>query len=254
MTVKERIIHSSPTEIRLYKEGAFWIGYEQSAYLLTRVKQLKPSKRFVKTVGQEVVSVGFPDATLRKVFAQMMQIKKEEASMVVLESVVALNRADFEKWKQEIPLKVKESKPVVEEKTGVALEEEVKSNNLYSNLPVFKVAYELLRFVYSESGKMTRTYRFTLGENLQKAMTELLLNLYRANCDFDKARHIAHARENTEMVRLMLRVAYDEGQMNMKQYLSGNDHIESISKQLTRWGQSLQELKFKTINSLNFEH
>ena len=96
----------------------------------------------------------------------------------------------------------------------------------------------MLRFVYRESGNMTRTYRFTLGENLQKAMSELLLNVYRANCDFNKTKHIALARENTEMVRLMLRVAFDEKQMNVKQYIFANERIESVSKQLTAWGKA----------------
>ena len=250
MTVKEKIIHHSPTQIRLHKEGTFWVGYEQSAFLLAQIKQFKPSKRIVVAAGQEVVTVGMPDATLRNVLMQMLQVVKQDEKSVTLESVIELDKAKFEKWKAEVPL----NKPpksyfgsaqhsasgglIACESDRQASLPEGAGSNLYSNLPVFKAAYELLRFVYRESGSMTRTYRFTLGENLQKAMSELLLNVYRANCDFNKTAHIAHARENTEMVRLMLRVAFDEKQITIKHYIFANERIESVSKQLTAWGRS----------------
>ena len=243
MAVKDKIIHQSPTEIRLYKEGTFWVGYEQSAFLLTQIKLLKLSKRFVIAAGQEVVTVGFPDATLRNVFIQMLQVEKEEAKVVVLESVVALDRAKFEKWKAEIPLNVKKEK---EDKSVTVDEsnelekieiEKIKSSNLYSDLPVFKVAFELLEFAYSEAIHMQRAYRFTLGQRLQIKMEKLCENIYFANSEFDKTKHIARARRNTESVRLLLRLAFNKEQITLKKYVFANDKIESISKQLTRWGQ-----------------
>jgi len=238
MNTKEKILHTSPTEVRLYKEGIFWTAYEQSAFLLSQVYTLKPSKRFVKVAEQEVVTVGFPDKTLDKILSPAMEMDNAtDAALLILRSKKVFDEKEFEKWKQEIPLKI------VEKAAPAAVVPEMTSTGgLYSDLPVFRACYELLRFVYRESGNMTRTYRFTLGQNLQNAMTELLLNIYRANCDFDKRAHIARARENTEMVRLMLRVGYDEGQLKLKQYIFANTQVESISKQLTAWGKYSKKL------------
>lgn len=67
MTIKEKLqllSGSAPNEMHLFKEGVFWIAYEQCAYWFHLKKGYKPTKKFVKTVGQEVVSVGFPESVL----------------------------------------------------------------------------------------------------------------------------------------------------------------------------------------------
>jgi hypothetical protein len=63
-TVQEKLDRETGQKIFLYKQGVFWTAYEQSALILSRHKPLKISVRFVKTVNQQVISVGFPDATL----------------------------------------------------------------------------------------------------------------------------------------------------------------------------------------------
>jgi hypothetical protein len=63
-TLQEKLDRETGQKIFLYKQGVFWTAYEQSAIMLSRHKPLKKSVRFVKTVNQQVISVGFPDATL----------------------------------------------------------------------------------------------------------------------------------------------------------------------------------------------
>jgi hypothetical protein len=235
----------------MQKMGKFWVAYGQSAFLLSQVKQLKPSKRFVKAAGQEVVSVGFPDEVLQRLTALStetdkappLQITEREHHFIVLKSSIVFNQENFTEWASKIPLSNQNDKTATEQGVDNLFEtlqqqSEPSKSNLYSNLPVFKAAYELLRFVYRESGNMSRAYRFTLGENMQKAMSELMLNVYRANCNYDKQPHIVRARENAEMVRLMTRVAFDEHQITLKHSIFANDKIESISKQLTAWGRN----------------
>ena len=50
----------------MFLEGKFWKAYEQSAYTLTKLYNFKPTKRFVKLVGEEIISVGFPQEQLLK--------------------------------------------------------------------------------------------------------------------------------------------------------------------------------------------
>jgi hypothetical protein len=63
-TLREKLDRETGQKIYLYKQGVFWTAYEQSALILSRHKPLKISVKFVKTVKQKVISVGFPDATL----------------------------------------------------------------------------------------------------------------------------------------------------------------------------------------------
>ncbi|NDW18742.1 four helix bundle protein [Dysgonomonas sp. 216] len=109
---------------------------------------------------------------------------------------------------------------------------------LYENLPVYKVAYDLLLQVYRLCTNMERSYRYSLGERIQKEMTELILNIYRANSSREKKTYIQAAKENITVVRLLFRVAHDSKQLQVKHFVSVNEQIESISKQLTAWGKS----------------
>jgi hypothetical protein len=109
---------------------------------------------------------------------------------------------------------------------------------LYSDLPVFKKAYDLLLAVYKMTGSLSREYKYTIGEKLKNEMLELLLRIYRANLGWEKAVDIDRCRESAETVRLMVRVLYDLKQINMKKMIALNALIENISKQLSGWRKS----------------
>lgn len=53
-----------------YREGVFYKAYEHSAYLFVKhVKPFQVKKRMVKSVKQEVVSIGFPTNSLTNYFS-----------------------------------------------------------------------------------------------------------------------------------------------------------------------------------------
>ena len=62
MTLKEKINHSAKlTQFLLFKEGLFYKCYNEDAMVFVKnVKDYKVSEKFVKSVGAEVYSVGFP--------------------------------------------------------------------------------------------------------------------------------------------------------------------------------------------------
>ena len=70
-TVKE-ILNSETQkkkgDILLFEEGLFLKAYEQSAFALHSKWKLKPTCKYVKTVDQLVVSVGFPKMALKNYF------------------------------------------------------------------------------------------------------------------------------------------------------------------------------------------
>jgi len=99
MTIKEKIEHETSKKLSIYLEGVFWVAYEQSAYYFWKMKGYKPTKKHIKIVDADVVSVGFPksvtvdlpletDEPHRKVFALQEEIEANE----------------FEKWKTNVEL------------------------------------------------------------------------------------------------------------------------------------------------------
>ena len=109
---------------------------------------------------------------------------------------------------------------------------------LYDELPVFKAAYDLLLDIYRFSATLTREYKYTLGEKLKNETLELLMLVYRANSSKTKFDIIQQAREQIEIVRLLLRVLKDLNQISVNSFVRVNQQVENVSKQLTGWQKS----------------
>jgi hypothetical protein len=76
----------------------------------------------------------------------------------------------------------------------------------YDQLPVYKQSYDLLLELYIISKNMERDFKFTLGEKIKNEVTDLIVNVYRANSRIDKTKFIENARENIEVIRLLMRL------------------------------------------------
>ncbi|MFA4942683.1 MAG: four helix bundle protein [Patescibacteria group bacterium] len=110
----------------------------------------------------------------------------------------------------------------------------------YDNLPVYKASYDLLLEIFIFSKNMDKEYKYTIGENLKKETTDLITNIYRANCNQNKRELIQKARENTEVVRLYLRLTKDLKQIALPKFVAINEIIESVSKQLNLWQNAMK--------------
>jgi hypothetical protein len=111
----------------------------------------------------------------------------------------------------------------------------------YDNLPVYKACYSLLLLLFNSVRNMQRDYRYTLGESMKNELIALITNIYRANCRIEKKQLLTTARENIEVVRLLLRLSKDLKQFPLKQFVMANEKVESISKQLTAWERSCKK-------------
>jgi four helix bundle protein len=109
---------------------------------------------------------------------------------------------------------------------------------LYNFLPVYKVSHDLLLEIFLVSKNFSREYKYTVGEQLKNEIIALMLNIYRANSRRDKKETIEKARENIETIRILARVIKDLKQVGVEKFISINEKIESISKQLVRWRDS----------------
>lgn len=114
---------------------------------------------------------------------------------------------------------------------------------IYDNLPVYKATYDLLLQVFRMNRNFQRDYRYTLGENVKNELIALLVCIYQANSTAQKSIHLQKAREHVVVVKLQIRLLMDLKQINLKQYATAAEQIESVSKQLAAWHKSSERNK-----------
>ena len=106
---------------------------------------------------------------------------------------------------------------------------------IYDTLPVYKVSYDFLLDLFKFTKNFDREYKYTICEDLKKETTEMIANIYRANSSQSKWTLLQSARENLEVVRLYLRLLKDLKQINLEKFITLNEKIECVSKQLAAW-------------------
>jgi len=108
----------------------------------------------------------------------------------------------------------------------------------YNELPVYKATYDLLLAIFQFTKDFSKEYKYTVGESLKRETIELLTLIYRANTRHQKADVLQIAREQIEVIRLLIRVMKDMKQINIQRFVKINQAVENVSKQLTGWQKS----------------
>jgi hypothetical protein len=108
---------------------------------------------------------------------------------------------------------------------------------LFTELPVYKLGYDLLIQTYERTTVFSREYKYTMGERLKNESIDMLLNIYKANKSKKENREqfIDQARQNVEVIRLLLRLCKDLKIIGMKGFVALNMQVEELSKQLASW-------------------
>jgi len=108
---------------------------------------------------------------------------------------------------------------------------------LFTELPVYKLGYDLLIQTYKRTAIFSREYKYTMGERLKNETTDMLINIYKANKSKkeNRVQYIDQARQNVEVVRLLLRICKDLKLIGMKGFVALNIQVEELSKQLASW-------------------
>jgi len=110
----------------------------------------------------------------------------------------------------------------------------------YSELPVYKATYDLLLAIFQFTKEFSKEYKYTVGESLKKETIELLTLIYRANTRHQKTDVLQMAREQIEVIRLLIRVMKDLKQISLVKFVKINQAVEDVSKQLTGWQKSMK--------------
>jgi hypothetical protein len=106
---------------------------------------------------------------------------------------------------------------------------------LYYQLPVYKASYDLLITIYVFTKKLSREYKYTIGQDLKTEAKNLMVEIYKANSTCNKREIIKKARERLLIIRLNIRILKDLKEIALKKFIQLNELIESVSRQLAGW-------------------
>ena len=119
---------------------------------------------------------------------------------------------------------------------------------IYYDLPVYKTCYELyLKFVTARR-ILPREERYTIAQELDRAMVETLVLLQRINSTREKVPLIVRARQLIAEIQIRIRVLRDIKALSIKVFTELFDLSENVSKQLTSWQKFSQR---QTISDAN---
>jgi hypothetical protein len=109
---------------------------------------------------------------------------------------------------------------------------------LHHQLPIHKVAYDLLDVIVELARNMPRDFKQSLGGKLRDECIEILTAIYRANCAREKAPHIEELIERLQVAELLLRLCRDKRLISTAQYAKAIAFTGSIGKQANGWRRS----------------
>lgn len=110
----------------------------------------------------------------------------------------------------------------------------------YKHLPIYKLTYDLLLQVMQVTKGFPKDFKYTLGEKLKNEMTELVVLIYRANSESDRAQTIQKILERIQVAELMIRLAKDLRILSVKHYASLVQMTDSLAKQAQGWLKSVR--------------
>lgn len=101
-------------ELHLYREGTFLRAYDWSAWLACRyLHEFKVNKRQFKGVDAPVAYIGFPDTSLAKWLPEGVEqsaVDDKHLQLLLPEQLLPdpleTMQADYERWKESVPLAV----------------------------------------------------------------------------------------------------------------------------------------------------
>jgi ribosome modulation factor len=106
---------------------------------------------------------------------------------------------------------------------------------LHKDLPVYKLAYDLLSLATDLTRNMPRDFKASLGGRLRDECLEVLVLVARANAALDKGPHLTTLLEHLQVAELLLRLAHDKEFISHRQYSRSVLVTDSVGAQVGGW-------------------
>ena len=109
---------------------------------------------------------------------------------------------------------------------------------LHTQLPIYKVAYDLLGVITDLVKNMKRDFKASIGSKLRDECVEITVLIFRANVSRINAPHIDDLIERLQVAELLLRLSRDKQIISISQYAKVVEMTTSIGKQASGWRRS----------------
>ncbi len=106
---------------------------------------------------------------------------------------------------------------------------------MHHELPIHKIAFDLLSLATDITRNIPRDLKVGLGSKVRDECIEMLTLIARANSSHDKTVHIVGIIERNDTVKFLLRLFKEKRFISVKQHADSIELIESISKQANGW-------------------
>lgn len=106
---------------------------------------------------------------------------------------------------------------------------------LHSELPIYKVAYDLLALVVTLVRNMPRDVKQQIGAELRDECINITILIFRANVAREKAPHLLELIERLQVTELLIRLSHDLRFIAPKQYAAAIALTGQIGRQANGW-------------------
>ena len=207
----------------LYLEGSFYKAYERSAFAFcTRIKDYKVLRKESKTLGRDILYVGFPMTALDRTLGNAMTRKVDEVVIDVMLSY-PINENEFFQWRDA---------QEVEQASRALLSPYTK---VIEKSPVYKTAYDILTQIVLISGNISKNCQTPFGLRMKELSFRtcyIVRGLYDLKCE-QRAQSIAEALPLYDELSFLLQLMKDSKQISLNSFALLSEQIQSVSKQLS---------------------
>ncbi len=205
--------------IYLYREGMFMKAYERSAFFAhTLIHPFKLSCRYIKSVNSDVISLGFPEATVPK-WLNGFVYEWAADGLIRCRTRKQFDETEFQNWKEVSTLN--------------ASDRYTPHTAVIEKAPVYKTAYDLLTQVYSFSVHISKNVSNPVGLRLKELCYSLAYSVRTLYDVPDRASHIDSALETASEIKFILQILKDLKEIPVKTFALASERIVSVSKQLS---------------------
>ena len=120
---------------------------------------------------------------------------------------------------------------------------------LFLDLPVYKACNELYVEFVQARRTLPRTERYTVGQELDRAIVEVLVLIQRINSTREKVPLLARARQLVVEIQVRTRVLRDIKALSISAFAKLFDLSENLSKQLASWQRFSQKQRSSDANA-----
>ena len=106
---------------------------------------------------------------------------------------------------------------------------------IHTQLPIYKVAYDLLDVATDITRSMPRDFKASIGARINAECVELVVLIFRANVARDKVPHLEEIIERVQVAELLLRLSKDKRFISTGQYAAAVQLTQQIGKQANGW-------------------